>query len=768
MNRCRAAPATVALVLAMLASAGARVQQTRVAPASGTVAGRVELTESSQRTPLRRATVTLVSESGKLTRTTATDKDGAYRFDGIAAGSYQASAGKAGFLCEIATPGSGAGTSGLLAVAGGSVQVVNFVAQPAAALEGRFIEDTGKPIPGLTVTADRLADVGGQQAGAGSYSAKTDDLGRFRVHTIPPGMYRLHATPPPPASGSRFYYPGTEKADDAGVMKVTSGQTIDNLMVTVPVAPLSAIAAEAIASVELEAMSAPTSGGAWAEVTGHVTRSDTGLPIVDAAVKLSTGAGALLRTAWTNGAGEFVFGRVMAGSYLLTASADGHTAPDANFVQRTGRGMPIEVKGGDRLKMALVLSPLSAIEGRVLDEFGEPAPGIVVQLAQRVLAEGEPRFMNTGGTGRTDDRGWFRIPSLVPGDYYFFALPEPFARSGPAPFPITYFPGTPSWDAATPIRIVAGIDAHGVNLTLPSSGSATINVTVTDQGGLPVESSRVLIAPLQGGQIRSTARAQLEANAGGTLVLRGVPEGTYVLQAAGPQGFGTASVMVDGSGERNLAVRVALRPLGSVRGRLVFDGDAPPVRSGIGGLRYQPTDFTGGPAGGTGNFAVTATDWSFRLSDIASPGVIRASVPGEGSGWVLSGVLLQGRDITDVPYDFHLGDVDGLEVVMTRRVGGITGTVHGGSEPARGVPVVVMGADGDSWAYLTRTMRSAQTSEFGTFTVKGLLPGRYFVIAGWTNADRSDLASLLAQRATGTLVVVSQGADTAVRLTVLK
>ena len=60
-------------------------------------------------------------------------------------------------------------------------------------------------------------------------------------------------------------------------------------------------------------------------------------------------------------------------------------------------------------------------------------------------------------SGVTDDRGWFRVSGLLAGNYNLMALPEPFARSGPAAFPIT----------STPLQLVAGNDVHGLNLVLP-------------------------------------------------------------------------------------------------------------------------------------------------------------------------------------------------------------------------------------------------------------------------------------------------------------
>ena len=73
--------------------------------------------------------------------------------------------------------------------------------------------------------------------------------------------------------------------------------------------------------------------------------------------------------------------------------------------------------------------------------------------------------------------------------------------------------------------------------------------------------------------------------------------------------------------------------------------------------------------------------------------------------------------------------------------GGITGTViDRGINP---IAVVVFGADGDSWPYLSRTLRAVQPSQTGAFTVDGLLPGRYFAVAVNSGTPRSSEEYLL-------------------------
>ena len=733
--------ATVAMTLTSLTGATAG-RQSQASSGFAIVVGRVEIVENNFRAPLRRATVTLRSESGTLTRTTATDANGAYRFDGIAAGNYRVTVEKAGFLSAPTTQ----------AVASGSQHVVNFAAERAAAIEGRFIEDTGRPIADLVVTADRLANDSGQPTLGRSYSAKTDDVGRFRVHTIPPGRYRISATPPSPASGARVYFPGTEKVEDAAVLEIVPGQAVENLTIAVATGLLPAIAAEAMATQELEALSAPTRGGNWGQITGRVTRADVGQPIANAAVKLSSSSGALLRTVWTDGAGEYSFRRVMAGGYQLVVSADGYMTTPAGSTR-------ITVADGDRMKKELVLVPLSAIEGRMVDEFGDPAPGVSLRIAPQAAAVNRPETRPTSSmTGVTDDRGWFRVSGLLAGDYIVVALPEPFARSGPAAFPIT----------PTPIQLAAGSDVHGVTLVLPAVSTTAISGTVTDMTGRRMPKALVTLSPVMDGASPAFLRAQANVDANGNFVFPIVPSGTYVVEGR-TGAFEVGSVTITTPVE---PFALVLKALPTARGRVIFDGGVPPhvtasmaeiVRHSM--LRFQPMGVTAEEAIAAARPGVIELpDWTFLIRGLSSTGVIRVN---EGFlGWSLARIVAHGRDITDMPFDFQSGDVEGIEVVLTKRVGGITGTINDfGIDP---ITVVIFGADGDSWAYLSRTLRVFSPTLKGAFSATGLLPGRYFAVAVRSGMPRSSPEALAALRSLATLVTVTEGADTPVRLSIVK
>lgn len=749
----------VALVLCLLAgAAGVAGGQNAAAPATATVGGQVTFDENGARLPLRRATVTLENRAAKIKLNVATDKDGAFRFKAVEPGTYRLIVEKAGFVA-LAPPAQ-------LAVGNGAVRTESLRVQRAAAIEGRFLEDSGNPIAGLPVFAERI-DASENDTSPRTLAAETDDLGRFRIHTLPPGKYIVHATPPTPASGEQLFYPGTEKRDSATVLSAISGQTIDNIFVNVPTSQPQAVIGETLATQELERTSKPPGGGEWAQVSGRVTRSDNGAPVPNAAVKLSTSYGLALRTVWTDGAGDYTITRVIAGNYLIAAAASGYHYAGA-VVARNGPPVDrIEVASGDRLKKAIGLIPLGAVEGRLLDEYGDPAPGVVIRVIAMTQSL-EPRARpNVLLTGPTDDRGWFRAHSMTAGDYHLCAVPEPFARSGPALFPTTCLPGTTSLDAAMPITITPGIEERSLSMGLPAVASAMVTGSVVDPGGQPVAGMSVELQPAQQGPRWIPFRARVETDAEGRFVYPNVPEGTYIVETMANETHGSTSATVDVSAASEpRAVVISVRALPVARGRVIFEGGTPPQPKngrGLAVISLQPLRLGNFSVAGWPTSAELSQDGTFELRGLRSEGLIRASPRIEGAAWIMSRVTHHGRDVTDIPLDVTSGDIDGLEIILTRRLGDVTGTVVE-SKPADRTLVVLFGADSTSPAYLQRTMRQTRANEKGTFAFPLLLPGRYFVV---TPAAYS-LEAILALRANATPVLVTEGTETQVRLTVVK
>ena len=201
-------------------------------------------------------------------------------------------------------------------------QTRDFALQPAARLSGRVMRaDSRQPVAGAWVSAwrdDRPRDTG-------SSSTRTDDQGRFRLASLPPGDYRISA-----------------RADG---------------LVGAPGRSFALGATDALDDVEL--LVAPT-----VTIHGRVT-SATGTAIPHARIVLSAVDRSLQSLApgpmVADTEGQYVIEGVMPGRYRFAVKAPGH----ASHSQR----ISIEAD----VRQDVVLEPPAQVTGLVLDGDGRPA-----------------------------------------------------------------------------------------------------------------------------------------------------------------------------------------------------------------------------------------------------------------------------------------------------------------------------------------------------------------------------------------------------------
>ncbi len=126
--------------------------------------------------------------------------------------------------------------------------------------------------------------------------------------------------------------------------------------------------------------------------------------------------------------------------------------------------------------MRIALYRGGVVAGRVLDEFGEPAVGVEIEVLRREPGEGDGsgsvRTTSSPITPTTDDTGAFRVWGLAPGDYLVGARPNRFVadasdaevrREG---YASTYYPGTANLSTARAVRVEPGKDTAGVSFGL--------------------------------------------------------------------------------------------------------------------------------------------------------------------------------------------------------------------------------------------------------------------------------------------------------------
>src|SRR5262245_49067176 len=223
--------AVVSLLLQTAAPQAPRDQQPTPAVGTASLSGFVGISQNGQASPLRRARVLVTTTSGSR-ETVDTDTNGRFRVDHLAAGTYQVVVDKPGWVPV--------GRVTAVESKDGQAATATVMMQRGGAIEGLLQTQDGEPAIGVTVSAVRL--------GYGPYGKKpvairqttTDDLGRFRLHTLTAGDYFIEAAPDPlrmlnapvgpgPApKPAKTYFVGTPRLEEARVVSVGPGEQVMN------------------------------------------------------------------------------------------------------------------------------------------------------------------------------------------------------------------------------------------------------------------------------------------------------------------------------------------------------------------------------------------------------------------------------------------------------------------------------------------------------------------------------------------------------------
>lgn len=242
-------------------------------------------------------------------------------------------------------------------------------------------------------------------------------------------------------------------------------------------------------------------------VTGTVVDSATNEPIRRALVALG---GSLV---FTGADGRFQAENVPAGPVQIAAQKPGYfecATRNCPYNHSPARAVITLHSGTNDVLLKLV--PESRIEGRIVDEDGEPIGGVLVQALGEHIDEGQ-KSISGDGAASTDENGTYRIENLTPGTYRLESMgrpefwSEPASESGARIFPPRFYPNSPDSSAAQVLDLRPGQTARAdFTLTpVPSfriTGSVTpivpaLSINVQDQNGAALN-SRVHVDPKSG------------------------------------------------------------------------------------------------------------------------------------------------------------------------------------------------------------------------------------------------------------------------------
>jgi hypothetical protein len=473
--------------------------------------------------------------------------------------------------------------------------------------------------------------------------------------------------------------------------------------------------------------------GAEYKISGTIVNSLNGAPLGQARVslidtKIRTQAVSMI----TSENGYFEFRGLPAGKFALEGAKRGFL--EAGYQQHEQFSTAIVTGAGFTTEnLVLRVTPFALLGGRVVDESGEPVRNARIALFVENHRGGVDRVFPAGFSA-TDDQGTYEFAAIEPGNYYvsvtakpWYAvhpssasadgvgnLPPTVDRSLDAAYPATFYNGATDSDGATPIPVHGG-DHATADIHLNPVPALHLLIRAPNEGqrgfAMPVFQKRVFDSP------QFVQNEGVNQVAPGVYEMVGVPAGTYSVtsrmassgrflpgseinltkdgqewETLPGEPSGTLKVkakMARGEPvpkEFNLALRngqkqfIAFQPLEN--GEVTF-GDVPPGKYAL---------------------LVNSPEMPYTVARITANGVESA-----------------GHDVT-----VTAGASMELSVSIVAGSVRVEGVAKRGGQPMAGVMVALVPKDPE--AYPERFRRD-QSDMDGSFTVGGILPGSYTLIA---------------------------------------
>ncbi len=504
------------------------------------------------------------------------------------------------------------------------------------------------------------------------------------------------------------------------------------------------------------ASAAQTSTPARATLSGIVTKDPGSEPVKKALIELiaesqSDGAN---YTALTGVDGGFRIENIVPGRYRLFVERSGYQEIDKH--QRRTEGRVLTLGAGQELKdLVIRLQAAAVVEGRVTDEDGDPMPEAQVAVMRQTFVAGRSHWEQVGAE-RTNDLGDYRIPGLAAGNYFISVTPPPDFRSliettgngaasrngaagsekpAPAAYQTTYYPGTRDRGQAAPIQLHAG-DDFPANFSLTPSPSLIIRGLVV---GLPPGTTAAIM--LQSKDF-SLVLNGAEMHKDGSFEIRDVSPGAYTIfatvdNAAVPmmarQALQVAAANVEG-------LQLAPQAGGSIRGRFRMEAASvskPDPSQMFLLLRSADgdDDAVGAVTVGEGSPALAHVnaDGSFEWKNVsAGHYYVQISDASSLPDWFLKSVAAGGREVTDSGLSVS-GGITTLDVLASANGATAEGVATNQKDEPVADAVVVAVPEARFRSHPDR-YRKAATDQGGRFTLRGLPPGDYTVLA-WESID---------------------------------
>jgi hypothetical protein len=434
--------------------------------------------------------------------------------------------------------------------------------------------------------------------------------------------------------------------------------------------------------------------------------------------------------------GRFLFEGLAGGKYSLAGGKKGYIAASYDSHEQYSTAI-VTGAGLDTEHLVLRVAPAAAIEGKVLDESNEPVRHAIVAIYYEDHSSGIGRVQRFRGT-QADDQGEYEVTPLMPGTYFVSVSATPWYAVHPsgqrempgfAPvsvdnsldvtYPITYYGDETEANSASPIPIRGG-ERIQADIHLSPVHALTLRFLVPENEQNGFQPPQLQQTGFDGSTnyVQGTGMNMVSP---GVWEVTGIPAGKYNVRINGAGGATQMSGLDLTHESQELDVSSA-ETLSKLKISVSIPGEPDLPHRGIVALRsgrrvlfaWQQVsakgeaEFEQVPAG-----AYDVLVWNFGK-------------PYSVDGMAVDGVHVQGHRVT-------IASGSSPSVLLTLMAGNaqVQGVVERAGRGIAGAMVVLVPKDPDLHREL---FRRDQSDLDGTFSLQGIVPGAYTVLAienGW-------------------------------------
>src|ERR1700730_1565004 len=469
------------------------------------------------------------------------------------------------------------------------------------------------------------------------------------------------------------------------------------------------------------------------KVAGTVVNSVTGSALAQARVALvDTKSRKNFTRLITSEDGHFEFPSIPAGKYSLQAARRGFIPGSyeqhEQFSTAIVTGPELETDS-----LLLRLTPMALISGHITNNFGEPVHRAQVTLFQEDLRGGMNRTTATFSTN-TDDRGYYDFSLLGPGTYFLSVTATPWyavnsasanqvlangtATVSPAldvAYPTTYYGGATEAESASPITLKGG-DHTQIDIQLNAVPALHILFHVAKEENTafrPPTLQKHVFDSVEGLQ-----QSNLVAVEPGVYELIGVPPGHYTvrmnysnsgeLEQSSEVNLTREGQEVDGlHGEPLASLKVTVKLLGE-------ENLPKQLFLGLNDQRQRAVSFSPVDASGQAKF------------DALAPGKYAIVCYSQRKRYAVTRISSAALETSGHDVNVTSGSSQEVTLLIAAGVVTVEGVVHKADKPVAGVMVVLIPKDPESHIEF---FRRDQSDLDGTFSVGGVIPGSYTIVA---------------------------------------